>query len=186
MKLSILICTVPSRVEKYLPKMINNLDKQAEKHKEVEVLYLGDNKRRSVGEKRNDLLRLAKGDYVAFVDDDDEVTQDYVKMLLWGIESGADVVNFKVSCSVNGGEYKDVIYDARFHGNQNHKDQYWRLPNHIMCIKKELALKAGFLEINMGEDDEFAKRLKPSIKTQASIDKVLYYYIFSHQTSETQ
>lgn len=184
MKLSILICTVPSRVETYLPKMINALDKQATR--DVEILYLGDNKQRTVGEKRNNLLNLAKGDYVVFVDDDDEVTEDYVKMILRGADSGADVINFKVKCSVNGGEYRDVIYDARFRKNENLKDRYHRLPNHIMAIKRDLAVRAGFPQKNMGEDDDFSRRLRPLIKTQATIDKVLYYYIFSHQTSETQ
>ena len=184
MKLSILICTVPSRVDTYLPKMIKSLEKQATK--DVEIIWLGDNKKRSVGQKRNDLLDLAQGKYVTFVDDDDRVTDDYVSLILKGIEKDVDVVNFKVSCSVNGGKYKDVFYDARFTSDKNLKDRYERRVNHIMCVKRELALRAGFPHKNMGEDDEYAGRLRPLIKSQAFIDKVLYFYTFSHQTSETQ
>lgn len=168
----------------YLPRIIEMLEPQATK--DVEILCLLDNKKRTVGKKRNDLLQLAQGEYVAFVDDDDRVADDYVSYLLKGIASGADVINFKVSCSVNGGEYRDVFYDARFRRDQNFKDRYERRPNHLMCTKRELALKAGFPEQNMGEDDVYAGRLRPLIKKQAFIDKILYYYDFSHQISETQ
>lgn len=192
MKLSILICTVPSRVSTFLPKMIKELDGQVvaangkQKNKVVEYLYLGDNKARSVGEKRNDLLRLAKGDYVTFVDDDDDVTDDYVAQLLNGIRSGADVINFKVNCSVNGSPYKRVDYDATFKRDTDHADHYKRIPNHLMCTKRVLALQAGFPEISMSEDAQYAKRLKPLLKNQAFIDKVLYLYNFSNKISETQ
>jgi glycosyltransferase involved in cell wall biosynthesis len=48
----------------------------------VEHLILMDNKRRTVGEKRDALLRAAKGNYVAFVDDDDFISPDYVSLIL--------------------------------------------------------------------------------------------------------
>ena len=184
MKLSILICTVPSRVEVYFPKLWKSLEPQL--NKEVEVLWLGDNKQRSVGQKRNDLLKLAQGDYVAFIDDDDRISDDYVSKILSGIQSGADVVNFKVSCSVNGGDYRDVIYDARFRKDNNFSDHYERLPNHLMAVKRELALRVMFPLKNMSEDADYARRLKPLIKKQATIDKVLYFYDFFHTVSETQ
>lgn len=185
MKLSILICTVPSRIDDFFPSILKKLDKQAEL-KDVEILYLGDNKKRTVGQKRNDLLALAQGKYVVFVDDDDDITDDYVAEILNGTNSDADVINFHVMCSVNGGEYRRVDYDASFTRNSNKPTHYERQPNHIMCIKKELAIKAGFPKKNVGEDDEFAKRLSRLLKTQAFIEKTLYYYNFSHQTSETQ
>ena len=184
MKLSILICTVRSRIDEYLPKLLDRLLPQCTK--DVQVLWLGDNKTMTVGEKRNKLLDLAMGEYVAFVDDDDMVSEDYIDVLLKGANTGADVFNFVVKCSVNGGEYLPVYYDARFSRNRNLPGKYERLPNHIMCIKRELALKAGFPHKSMSEDDEFAKRLHKYIKTQSFTGDVLYYYTFSHQTSETQ
>lgn len=184
MKLSILICTVPSRMSTYLPKLLGRILPQATK--DVEVLWLGDNKKRSVGEKRNNLLSLAQGEYVCFVDDDDDVTDDYVALILKGIAKGGDVVNFKVSCSVNGGKYKDVLYDARFAKDKNFSDHYERISNHLMVVKRELALKVGFPKINMSEDANYARRLKPLIKSQVFIDKVLYLYTFSNKISETQ
>ena len=122
MKLSILICTVPSRVDSYFPKLLKKLESQLNKN--VEVLWLGDDKKRSVGEKRNNLLSIANGEYVTFVDDDDDISDDYVKTILHYIVNGkgVDVINFNVMCSVNGGEYKRVDYDARFY-NKDYSEQ---------------------------------------------------------------
>ena len=191
MKLSVLICTVPSRLDGFLPNIVTKLTKQAsavnkKRTPDVQILYLGDNKTISVGEKRNDLLRIARGEYVVFVDDDDEISEDYIAQILNGTQTGADVINFKVMCSVNGGEYKIVDYDARFKHNKDFADHYERLPNHIMCIKRSLAMKAGFPNKSMGEDDDFAQKLRPLIRKQAFINKALYYYNFSHVISETQ
>ena len=59
-----------------------------------------DNKRRSVGSKRNCLLDSAHGEYVSFIDDDDEVATDYVDKILRNIVTArrppepADVICF--------------------------------------------------------------------------------------------
>jgi glycosyltransferase involved in cell wall biosynthesis len=186
MKLSVLVCTVPSRVGMELTRIVRSLDEQAKRHPDVEILYLGDNKRRKVGEKRNDMLKLAKGDYVTFVDDDDKVTDNYIDEILKAISGGADVINFKVMCRVNRGQWKPVEYDATFPRDRNTAKGYERLPNHIMAIKRELALSVGFKDMQSGEDFEFARRLREKIKTQTKIDKVLYFYDADLRKSETQ
>ena len=184
MKLSILICAVPSRSDNYFTKLLDVL--LAQDVSGVEILWLGDNKKRSVGEKRNNLLDIANGEYVTFIDDDDMVANDYVSELLRAIKGGADVINFQVMCSVNGGEYKRVDYDATFKRDSDHADHYKRIPNHLMCTKRVLAQTARFPEISMSEDAQYAKKLMLLIKSQTFINKPLYYYTFSHQISETQ
>jgi len=184
--LSILMCGVPSRIQKnFSKKIITKLDDQA-KGKPVEVLYFVDNKTRSIGEKRNDLLNLAKGDYIVFIDDDDDITDDYINSLLTGIKTGADVIVFDVEISIQNGAYKKVTYDASFPFDRDYKDHYERLPNHLMCVKREIALSVGFPEKSFAEDSDYAKRLRKHIKRQARIDKTLYYYNFSYQISEAQ
>ncbi|MCX6328210.1 MAG: glycosyltransferase [Bacteroidia bacterium] len=182
MILSVLICTLPNRLDDLKTIMAKLLPYQ----NKIEILYLGDNKKRSVGKKRNDLLRLAQGDYVVFVDDDDRITDDYIPLLLKGCQSGSDIVLFDVECSVNGGEFKKVYYNAQYPADRDLVNYYERLPNHLMCVKRALALKVMFKEINMGEDGIYALGLKPLIRTQAYISKTLYYYVFSHKKSETQ
>ena len=186
MKLSILICTVVSRVADGLPDIVRHLQAQIGDNPEVELLYLGDNKRRKVGQKRNDLLLLAKGRYVCFVDDDDRVADDYVAQILDAIASGADVITFDVLCSFNKGKWKRVIYDANFRKDKNLPMRYERLPNHLMVVRRTLALSVGFPDMQAGEDNDFARRLKPKLKTQARINKVLYWYDADLSKSEAQ
>ena len=106
--LSILICGVPSRLRNNLAeKLITKLEKQAN-GKPVEVLYFLDNKKRSIGQKRNDLLNLAKGEYITYIDDDDNVPMDYISSLLLGIKTRVDVIVFEAEISINGSTYKKV------------------------------------------------------------------------------
>ena len=73
MKLSILIPTLFSRKEKFC-NLMTILSSQA--NDEVEVVINRDNGEKSIGEKRNELLKEATGEYVCFVDDDDMVDDD--------------------------------------------------------------------------------------------------------------
>lgn len=202
MKLSILICTLPRRREKFLFRLLDLLLPQIKDYDvknidygiyslkwfyndDVEVIVCCDEKKLRVGAKRNLLLGTAVGEYVSFVDDDDRVSSDYVGSLLAGIEQDNDVVLFDVECSVNGGKPKRVIYDANYIADRNLHDSYLRIPNHIMCWKKEKII-FKFPKINFGEDVAWAKKMKGEIKSQSRIDKTLYFYDFSNQTSETQ
>ena len=61
---------------------------------------------------------------------------------------------------------------------------YYRTPNHISPVKRELALQAGFPEIAFGEDHEYSKRLLPLLKTETIIKENLYHYDFYEQKSD--
>ena len=79
---SILIAAIPERYHVAHKLLLSLLEHQAvARMPDVELLYLLDNRRRSVGSKRNALLDAARGEYVAFIDDDDEVAPDYVQKI---------------------------------------------------------------------------------------------------------
>lgn len=191
MKLSILVPSVAERRNTFLPKCLDMLygkleSLPKEQQKEVEVLFLIDSKERMLGSKRNNLIDIAQGEYVVFVDDDDRIEPDYIESLLIGIESGADVITFHASVSLNGEPAKICHYSKNYNRDYNEANTYHRLPNHICCVKKELALKAPFLNIKKGEDSAYSKQLKPHLKTQYSIEKVLYHYDYNERTTVAQ
>jgi glycosyltransferase involved in cell wall biosynthesis len=75
-KLSILIPSVSERRNTFLPKSLEMLYGQlegldAEKQKQVEIIYLIDNKTIMLGDKRNLMISMASGKYISFVDCDD-------------------------------------------------------------------------------------------------------------------
>ena len=188
-KLSILVCTVTSRVNDFLPKIISKLEKQAE-GKAVEILYLGDNRKRSIGAKRNDLLLLSKGVYSCFIDDDDDISDDYVDTILNIIENSKpspDVIVFQAMFKdVLQGIEKPVKYSAGFLKDFEDADYFYRLPNHLTPMKMEILSKIWFKEVNYGEDFDFAKQIKPYLNTQASVSKILYYYNYNANLSESR
>ena len=80
---SILIAAIPERYHSVQGLLHSLLETQSvARRPDVELLYLMDNRRRTVGAKRNDLLGMAKGEYISFIDDDDEVATDYVERIL--------------------------------------------------------------------------------------------------------
>ncbi len=188
-RLSILVCSTHNRYDNFLQKILNQLFSQWKElpdQDEVEILALVDNKKMILGDKRSKMTEIAQGEYVAFVDCDDRVVTDYIKELLEGIKSGCDVIVFKASVSLDGAIPKLCHYSKDYEGDHNTPSSYFRLPNHLMCVKRELAVQIKFPSVSFGEDADYSKRLKPLLKTQHSINKVLYYYDFNSTTTETQ
>lgn len=182
MKWSILILTIHTRTD-YVKTLVDHLSAQACNYKDVEIIWLGDNINRSTGEKRQLLLDMAKGEYVSFVDDDDRVSDEYIDTI-YPLLDGVDCVNFRVRYC-NGELCKDVLYNRDYQRDSNTKEFYLRLPNHLMCVRRDLARKSGYDSDYIYEDRNYAQRLRGHLKSQKIIDKVLYYYDFDATVSET-
>jgi Glycosyl transferase family 2. len=81
--LSILIPTLEIRQRQFY-KLYEELNRQITENSlddEVELLYFSDKEEHSIGFKRNTLIEEAKGEFVAFIDDDDSVSNDYVPLI---------------------------------------------------------------------------------------------------------
>lgn len=175
MKLSLLIPTIVGR-EHYYDALIESLAEQVTDG--VEIIRLKDNREMTIGEKRNKLLQSAKGDYVAFIDDDDRIGQNYIKHLLEGINKGVDVCSLTGIITTNGLKPKKFIHYLGCPHYMEWEDVYHRYPNHLNCIRADIAKRFTFPEKNHGEDTSFADQLKKSrlLKTEHTIDEVIYYY----------
>ena len=181
MKLSILLCSLPNRLKSF--SIIEELTKQAE-GKPVEILYLGDNWKMKVGEKRNNLIYLATGEYITFVDDDDRVEPNYVNEILTAInDHDVDCINFQASVKLNGGPAKICHYSKNFK-NANLPTSYLRQPNHLMVWRKSII--ELFPKINIGEDNKFGEDMAKKNYSEYCIEKVLYHYDFNSNTTEAQ
>lgn len=185
---SILIPTLYKRAG-MLAVMLRNLDNQImilDAEDKVEVLCLPDNGEKSTGEKRNELVRQAKGKYLAHVDDDDRVSEFYVQEILKAAESDADCFSISGVISTNGANEKvwhiskDMGYGAKF--DAQGKEYYERFPNHICPMKRDIAVQIPFPNQTIGEDYSFALALHNSglIKTEHRIDRFpMYFYDFA-------
>lgn len=175
--LSILIPSVPERTA-HLSRMVEELNKQIA-GKPVELLVMTDNRKRTTGAKRNLLIDLAQGQFIAFVDDDDLLLPNYVDALLRHIEENpeADCIVFDVAVYLEGKFSKLCKYGIEYEYGEDNQF-YYRKPNHLMCHAKRLAARHRFLDIGFGEDDEWAARIAKDIQQQIRIPEVLYHYLW--------
>jgi len=147
--LSILVCSVHTRYDTFAPKIQKQLYDQYSALPEpeqdrVEIVVLTDNKKMMLGHKRNVMVDIAQGNYIAFVDDDDRIADNYLAELLKAIETDADCIVFKAEVSMNGEPPKICDYSKDHRRDYNHKDGYYRIPNHICCVKRDVSLKSSF------------------------------------------
>lgn len=186
MKLSILMCGVPSRLASGAPSTLVSLFFQAADNPEVEVLYLVDNKRRTIGAKRTALLQVARGDFVTWVDDDDEVSPHFVKTLLDEIDGRHDVVTFPIRVTLNGAD-EGIVSPSIFHREQEEFRPgvvTRRMPVYNSCWRRSLVADIPFPETNIGEDFGWAALAVKRVTTEKRIDSVLYHYRFSRAVTE--
>jgi hypothetical protein len=183
--LSILTPSIPSRIQRLgmdcqwlmsqLSEQIGGLP--------VEHLVLCDNRARSIGAKRQALVDIARGEYIAFVDDDDDVSGDYVARLLEATKTRADVITFRQQAIYNG-------LESEVHFGINNQDGPFspggitlRAPWHVCAWKRERVQGCLFLEANYSEDIAWCLQARRRARTAHHIDAVLHTY--RHDASTT-
>jgi glycosyltransferase involved in cell wall biosynthesis len=178
MTLSILICTLPNRIG-YLSQLLQVLTPQYVSTNEVEVLTESDNGSITTGTKRNILLKRSTGKYVVFIDDDDMVAPTYVKDILMAAESNPDAIVFNGIMTTNGRDERKW-YISKDYGYEAKNGAYYRYPNHIVPIRRDIAMAFPFMDIRIGEDYAWATAIHNAglIKSEVKIEKELYHYQF--------
>lgn len=182
--LSILIPTIGNR-KKLLYQLLSEFHRQMENSNSndfIEILIEDDEGGCSVGAKRQLLLERAKGYYIVFCDDDDEVSVDYISSIIEAAKIKPDVIGFSgfmTTDNTNRENFKiskDLPYITI--SDPNGKKEFLRYNNHLSPIKREIAIQIGYKDLRFGEDYDYAKRLKESglVKTEYYINKDLYHY----------
>ena len=178
-KLSILIATTSARSEKIKP-LLAELQRQIfdRNRDNVVELIINANESDSIGKKRNDLLQMAKGQMVVFIDSDDMISRSYVTKILVIIDCcpNVDCIGINGIITTNG-QNKRQWFISKDYGSWYEWDGvYYRTPNHISPIRRELALIAGFPETSFGEDAEYSRRVLHLLKNEEKITEPMYFY----------
>lgn len=182
------ICTpsVRLRFTSHLLPLIDKIGMQMY-GKPVEHLVLYDNKRRTIGGKRQALLDIAQGRYIAFIDDDDDVADDYVDELLKGIESGADVITFKQDVFINKvGPYPLTFKMGHSVNEEPDLNGFIRPPWHVCAWRAGIAKVCRFSDRNYGEDWDWCEAANSMVETAHHIDLVLCTYHYDETVSEAK
>lgn len=186
MKLSVLIPSVPARRAMALA-LYDSIAQQSE-GLPVEILLLLDNKQRSIGKKREALVRLAQGRFLTFVDDDDMVLNGYVPKLVESIrlDPDVDVITFDSLCQINDAEPVEVWHSCAFENEEYNPRGFKRKPWHIHAWRRDFVAPYSFPDISYGEDWGWCKQFVPLVRREGSIqgDDPLYLYRYNSAVSE--
>jgi len=185
--LSILTASIPERADKLemltakITAQIGDLP--------VEHLVFLDNRKRTIGAKRDALLRIARGTFIAYVDDDDTVSPDYVASLVEAIKTTAslndqvDVITFAQFARVDKACAK-IVFGLRQENQPFIPDtEVLRAAWHVCAWRRSVAILSHFPESNYGEDWAFAEPLNRIARASIHLDKVLHYYRFNSATT---
>jgi hypothetical protein len=178
-KLSILVPAIPSRRNSTYALLMDSLMAQTSMRRDVEVLALLDTKHRTIGEKRQNLLNLAQGEYVVFVDDDDRVVDHFVRAITAKLEAcpNADCVVYDMVCTLPEGPTITCKYGVEYlTGPTSDFDTHFYPPTCTMVWKRSIVMPHLFEHMNQNEDLEWGRRASASITCQERIDDVLYFY----------
>lgn len=132
----------------------------------------------SIGYKRNQLLQKATGQYIAFIDSDDRISSDYIEQVMEGIKKGVDCCSLMGLISFDGKNSKPFEHSIKNDRYWEDDKKYYRYPNHLNCIKADIAKRFTFPETMHGEDTDWATQLHKSglLKTEHEILDTIYYY----------
>jgi hypothetical protein len=178
---SILICTLEERKNSFnrlydkLKKQINELGL----NDQIEILYFLDNREHTIGNKRNVLLKRSCGKYTCFADDDDDVSDNYIKTIYERLIKNPDCVSLTGIITVNSLNPKLFIHSIKYDSWFEKDNVYYRPPNHLNPIKRSIAVQFLFPEINNGEDADWSMRLARSelLKNEEVIETPYYFYL---------
>ena len=187
MKLSIVIPYYDAK--EYTDELLKVLDFQI--RNEVEVILVDDGSRipfeteykwlkiirqenKGVAGARNTGIEMAKGDYIAFMDHDDMIAENYVEKLLEKIEeSGTDIIDIS---------WRGLEEDTkRFNKLKDDNDMNMNVAPWARALKRTYLGNVRFNENkDAGEDDDFSRRLgflDPDSKhTHSSITEYIYFF----------
>ena len=182
--LSILIATLPQRLGQ-LDKLMAEVNKQSNPFIDQIEILIDPRVDINIGQKRNSLLQKAKGNYIVFIDDDDHIFPNYIWSIIQACSIGSHCIGISGIITTNGKNERQWHISKDYITWHQVGGIYYRTPNHISPVKRELALKAGFPEIVFGEDAEYSKRLLPLLKTETIIKGNLYHYDFYEKKSNS-
>jgi len=187
--LSILICTITGRENQfnYIYKRLCEQRTNLFMKKEIEILSLKDDCTMTVGEKRNKGYEMATGRHIQCVDDDDDVPIYYLPRTIEMLKIFPDIdcIGFYGIKTTNGQNL--TIFK---HSKESNKVYFnpslgiFDNPiNHLNTVRSDIAKRHKFPHINNGEDQEWAKKIHPDLKTSIDIRDIMYHYRYNTQTT---
>jgi len=176
---SVLIPTIPGR-EQSLDRLLTGLrEKIARLAPDLRVEYCinFDRREKSIGTKREELLQGAKGKYMAFIDDDDDVTDAYVEDLRATITGEFHVMRLR-------GQIQQYTFthstEILLSNPMASGEVFLRPPNHLNPMLTDVAKLVHFGDATRGEDLDWTIRMakRAFLQTEYRPDPSRIHYLY--------
>lgn len=154
--------------------------------KDIEVLLLVDNKKRTIGEKREALKNISQGDYFMFVDDDDDL-YSIEEIYEAACKHDVHVITYKVRCRNADGSTYIVTCGLGNEVEHNSVDGRYvdlKRPPFMQSAWSKEFKTIRYPKLNYAEDWGWLQVALEYAKTQIFIDKILAAYNFNPKISE--
>jgi hypothetical protein len=182
---SVLIPTIPGR-EASLESLLSGIREKVARlapHLRVEYCINFDRREKSVGRKREELLQGAKGKYMSFIDDDDQITDAYIEDLQATIAGSFHVMRLR-------GEIKPYTFthstEISLSGPMAIGSVFVRPPNHLNPMMTDVAKLIHFGDALRGEDLDWTIRLakRGFLQTEYRSDPSRIHYLYQMGTRQ--
>jgi glycosyltransferase involved in cell wall biosynthesis len=172
-----------------LTKLIYELHNQISKNyaeEIVEIIIDTDNMIKSVGQKRNNLIKKAKGEFICFIDDDDFVTENYLSTILHHLNSGLDILLISIQ-HIENGINKPKIIPSLYIDNLDTGEAVFKTNHFHLCPhKKSIARNVLFEWVNFAEDMLYSQKMVKHINNYFLISEPIYIYFDNLEKSLTR
>ncbi len=176
---SVLIPTIPGREQSLQSLLASIRDKVARlaPHLQVEYSVAFDNREKSIGRKRQELLQGARGKYMSFIDDDDDITDAYIEDLRDTIAGQYNVMRLR-------GQIQQYTFTHSLENGLTSPmargDVFLRPPNHLNPMLTDVAKLIPFGDATRGEDLDWTIRLakRGFLEREYRSDPARIHYIY--------
>lgn len=172
----------------------NSLEICGEYKRKYNFIELIDQKNKGLPGARNSGLKIAKGEYISFLDSDDTITEDYFDSIVPYMEKDWKLVHFGYNRIEKNKEFSfkpsfselDREDIKRGMVNSSTNKMLWFVVRRV--YKNDYLKKHNILfdeNIKYGEDTDFSLKVFENLDKYLSIDKILYNY-YENESSLTQ
>ena len=163
------------------------------KNKDSRIVYIK-KENEGVSKARNTAIDIVKGKYIAFVDSDDFIEEDYIEKMINAIrKNDADLCE----CNMNKLNVDNEIigstnlYNAIVEGKEKVKWDFANYNNAMdyvanKLIKRDTIGEERFSDLIVSEDYEFFTRVYENINKKVTISDKLYNYILYPKKETTE
>lgn len=168
------LCIADGSTDEKVRKYIKNW---LEKEPRIKYRYLNGNK--GISGNTNEALKMAEGDYIAFVDHDDELTPDAFYHVVKALQEKPYKFIYSDEDKIGGigSKPRDPFFKPDFSLDYLLSSNYF---NHLSVVRKDAMEQAGFLrpEFDGAQDYDFVLRVVENAKDGEvhHIPKVLYHW----------